>query len=155
MQRRDFCVGVLLSGSASVWAQGGDVEHITHLLKRQFDRPDAPLKVQPVVVLGDAAVAGWFQQDRGGRALLRKGKAGWSIHVCAGKGLTQADFLVMTGLPKATAAQLASQVMKAESALTAAQRTVLDSFEGVVNVKDAHGGAHGHGHSQTHGHTKP
>ena len=75
MQRRDFCVGVLLSGSASVWAHGGDVEHITHLLKRQFDRPDAPLKVQPVVVLGDAAVAGWFQQDRGGRALLRKGKA--------------------------------------------------------------------------------
>ena len=44
--------------------------------------------------------------------MLRKDKAGWSIHVCAGKGLTQADFLVMTGLPKATAAQLASQVMK-------------------------------------------
>ena len=145
MQRRNFCWTLVLCGSPSVWAHGSDADHITQLLKRQFDRPDAPLKVEPVVVLGDVAVAGWFQQARGGRALLRKGKAGWSIQVCAGKGLTQTDFLIMTGLPKSQAAQLATQVMKAESALTAAQRAVLDSFEGVVNVKGDHGHAHGHG----------
>ena len=66
----------------------------------------------------------------------RKEKAGWSIHVCAGKGLTQTDVLEMSGLPKAQAADLARLVAKAEGALTAQQRALFDSFEGVLNVEE-------------------
>lgn len=124
---------------------GTDVQQITDAMKRQFDRPEAPLGVAPVVVLGDAAVAGWSQQGKGGRALLRKDKAGWSIHVCAGKGLTQADVLEMSGLPKPQAVEMARAVATAEAGLTAAQRALFDSFEGVLKVGGEGAAAHGHG----------
>jgi periplasmic copper chaperone A len=124
---------------------GPDAQQITHVMKRQFDRPDAPLSVMPVVIVGDAAVAGWSQQGKGGRALLRKEKAGWAIHVCAGKGLTQADVLEMSGLPKAQAAEMTLAVAKAEAGLTAAQRALFDSFDGVLKVGGEGAAAHGHG----------
>ena len=116
-----------------------DAQTITHVMKRQFDRPEAPLTVHPVTILGDAAVAGWAQDGKGGRALLRKEKAGWSIHVCAGKGLTQSDVLV-----------------KAEANLTAQQRALFDSFEGMLNVGGPGAPAHGaHGSHAPHGHPAP
>jgi periplasmic copper chaperone A len=124
---------------------GPDAQQITHAMKRQFDKPEAPLSVAPVVVVGDAAVAGWTQQGRGGRALLRKEKTGWSIHVCAGKGLTQPDVLEMSGLPKAQAAEMTRLVAKAEGALTAQQRALFDSFEGVLKVGGDGAAPHGHG----------
>lgn len=153
--RRAFTAGLLLSlAIAPLWAHEGhggpDAQQITHVMKRQFDKPEAPLFVHPVVVVGDAAVAGWAQQGKGGRALLRKDKSGWSIHVCAGKGLTQTDVLQMSGLPKDQAAGLASAVAKAEAALTSAQRQLFDSFEGVLKVSGpgapVHGAGHGHAH---------
>lgn len=150
--RRHFTtilLGALAASSAPLWAHeahaGSDAQQISHVLKRQFDRPDAPLSVAPVVVVGDAAVAGWSQQGKGGRALLRKEKGGWSIHVCAGKGLTQTDVLEMSGLPKAQAADMARQVAKAEGALTAQQRALFDSFEGVLKVGGEGAAPHGHG----------
>jgi periplasmic copper chaperone A len=142
-------LAVLSAAAPSVWAHeahaGPDAQQITHAMKRQFDRPDAPLSVMPVVVVGDAAVAGWSQQGKGGRALLRKEKAGWSIHVCAGKALTQTDVLEMSGLPKAQAAEMTRAVAKAESGLTSAQRSLFDSFEGVLKVNGEGAAAHGHG----------
>ncbi len=148
IHRRQCLLAIITLVAAPAWAHGGsqgdDVLKIAHLMKRQFERPDAPLTVQPVVVLGDAAVASWVQQGRGGRALLRKERSGWSIHVCAGKGPTQPDFLTLAGVPETQAADLARQVVKAESASTAAQRALFDSFEGVLKVGGE--GADGHGH---------
>ena len=133
-----------------------DAQTITHVMKRQFDRPEAPLTVHPVTILGDAAVAGWAQDGKGGRALLRKEKAGWSIHVCAGKGLTQSDVLAMTGLSKNVATELAQRVVKAEANLTAQQRALFDSFEGMLNVGGPGAPAHGaHGSHAPHGHPAP
>jgi periplasmic copper chaperone A len=150
--RRHFAtvlLGALAASDLPLWAHEAhataDVQQITHAMKRQFDRPDAPLSVMPVVVVGDAAVAGWSQQGKGGRALLRREKAGWAIHVCAGKGLTQADVLEMSGLSKLQSADMARAVVKAEAGLTAAQRALFDSFEGVLKVGGAGAAAHGHG----------
>jgi periplasmic copper chaperone A len=127
-----------------------DAQAITHVMKRQFDRPDAPLIVQPVTILGDAAVAGWAQGGKGGRALLRKEKSAWAIHVCAGKGLTQSDVLAMTGLSKNVATELAQRVVKAEANLTAQQRALFDSFEGMLNVGGPGAPAHGAHPSAAH-----
>ena len=124
---------------------GTNAQQITHVMKRQFDRPDAPLSVMPVVIVGDAAVAGWSQQGKGGRALLRKEKAGWAIHICAGKGLMQADVLEMSGLPKAQAVEMTLAVAKAEAGLAPAQRALFDSFDGVLKVGGEGAAAHGHG----------
>jgi hypothetical protein len=54
-------------GTVSVHPDARSVEHV---LKAQFDKPEAPLSVAPVSVEGNYAVAGWLQGARGGRALL-------------------------------------------------------------------------------------
>ncbi len=112
-----------------------DVQIITQALKQQFDKPAEPLKVFPVSVEGEHAVAAWFQADRGGRALLRKARGQWSIEVCAGDGLKQAAALEQAGLSGAAAKALAAKVQRAEAGLSAQQLRQLASFEGVVQVK--------------------
>lgn len=129
---------------APVQAHGNDAHEIDAVLKKQFDRPDAPLVVNPVTVVGDYAVAGWTQTGRGGRALLQKNKHGWVITVCAGDGLTRADVLQTTGMDAASADKLAKAVVAAESRLSNDKRKLFASFEGVVKVDPAAGpGAHG------------
>ncbi len=134
-----------LSLPVLAFAHESDAHQIEHSMKRQFDRPDAPLKVAPVTIVGEHAVAGWTQQARGGRALLHKDKdkAGWSITLCAGDGLLQTEVLASAGVPAAQARQLAAAVGAAEARLPARQRQLFASFEGVVKVQAGH--AHGAG----------
>jgi hypothetical protein len=159
MIRQFFAVITLICSTSMVTtaiAHGTDQEQIQHVLKATFDKPDNPLKVAPVVVQGDYAVAGWIQGDKGGRALLQKTKGEWQISVCAGDGLIQAKVLETTGMPATNAKALANAVVSAESKLTAHQRHLFGSFEGMMKVESGqanHGqpGAHG-----THGaHTAP
>ena len=134
------------------WAHGNDAHDITAVMKKQFDRPDAPLLVEPVTVVGDYAVAGWTQTGKGGRALLQKDKHHWVIAVCAGDGLTRADVLQTTGMTAENAAQLSKAVIAAESKLSKAKLQLFASFEGMVKI-DA---AAGHGEHGAHGvHGKP
>jgi hypothetical protein len=57
--------------SASAIAHGTDQEQIQHAMMATFDKPANPLKVAPVTVQGDYAVAGWIQVDKGGRCCKR------------------------------------------------------------------------------------
>ena len=141
-----------LLAPAWVLALGNDAHDIAVVMKKQFDRPDAPLVVAPVTVVGDYAVAGWTQTGKGGRALLQKDKHHWVISVCAGDGLTQADVLQTTGMAAADAAKLSKAVAAAESKLSKDKRKLFASFEGMVKI-DA---AAGHGEHGEHGaHGKP
>jgi hypothetical protein len=138
------------------WAHGDDAHDITAVMKKQFDRPDAPLMVEPVTVVGDYAVAGWTQTGKGGRALLQKDKHNWVISVCAGDGLTQAAVLKTTGMSAAQADQLAKAVTAAESKLSKDKLKLFASFEGMVKIDAAAGhgeqGAHAaHGAHDAHG----
>jgi hypothetical protein len=38
-----------------------DAQSIEHVMKALFEKPDAPLKVSPISIEGDYAVAGWIQ----------------------------------------------------------------------------------------------
>lgn len=115
-------------------------------MKKQFDRPDAPLSVAPVTVLGNYAVAGWIQGGKGGRALMQKDANGWFISVCAGDGLKDAKVLQTTGMPADHAAKLATAVKAAEAKLSKDQLALFASFEGMLKVGPAgHGAAAGHG----------
>ena len=123
------------------WAHGGDAKHIAAVMKKQFDRPEAPLTVNPVTVEGNYAVAGWLQGTKGGRALLQKENGHWRIIVCGGDGLTQTQALETTGMSADVAKKLAKNVLAAESKLTAAVRQQLSSFEGMLKI-DAADNAH-------------
>jgi copper(I)-binding protein len=148
--KTELRVPVSQAAPMGAMAHGSDTEQIAAAMKKQFDRPDAPLMVEPVTVVGEYAVAGWTQTGRGGRALLQKGQHGWAISVCAGDGLTKADVLKTTGMSIANAENLAKAVTAAESKLGKDKLKLFASFEGMLKIDEATGhsdhaahGAHG------------
>jgi periplasmic copper chaperone A len=116
---------------------------IEHVLKATWESDDAPLAVAPVVIEGDHAIAGWQQDGRGGRALLRKVDGSWRVHLCTGDAVKSAANLQQMGVPEAEAAVLEAALRDAESALPEGAVALFDSFEGTVMVAE---GDHHHGH---------
>lgn len=89
------------------------------------------------------AVAGWSQDGRGGRALLRRDAGSWYVELCAGRELTTPAMLETLGLTAAEAETLASRSNAAEAAAGPAVSARLDLFEETVIV--GRGAAHAHG----------
>lgn len=151
------------AGIIAARAQESDIAAAQAALIREFDRPEARLEVVPVVVVGDVAVAGWRQEGRGGRALLRRKSAGWIIALCAGDALRKEDSLIRMGLLPGVAAELARGVAREEARLPREHVATLDSFDGEIVID---GGGHpparhgpaghtpatntGHGHGSGH-----
>lgn len=117
----------------------GDADAVHHLIMQTFDKPEAPLTVEPVTVEADIAVAGWAQGDTGGRALLRKKNGNWSLVLCSGDALIDAAALQKFGLTPERAEALASAVIAAEAKLDPTLVVKLSRFDGVV-VMDSDGG---------------
>ena len=137
-----------LLGAASAFAHGNNEHQIPMVLKTQFEKPEAPLKVEPINVEGDFAVAGWSQGGRGGRAFLQKDRNQWFISICGGSGLTQADVLQSIGMSSAAATKLSRAVVASEAKLGADKRKLFDGFEGMMKIDPAEG----HGNHAQHGH---
>lgn len=113
-----------------------DVEAIAAMQRQMFDKPDNPLTMGAIVVVGDYALSGWAQGDTGGRALLRKTAKGWGIHLCAGDGLKDAAELAKLGVPQDVSDQLASQLASTESALDPTLVAKFAKFDGVMMVDE-------------------
>ena len=142
MRRRDLLlVGLAWPAFAQPMA---DADTIRHLLHTTFDRPEAPLSVEPLVVAGDYAIAGWAQEGRGGRALLRRGHGGWAIALCSGDALKGTALLLDIGIPRPDAERLATDLATAEARLPPARLVLLASFEGVMMLE---GGDHATAHT--------
>jgi hypothetical protein len=141
--RRTLCAAplCLLVGRASGQTPAQDA--VVRSIKGIWDRPDAPLRVAPVVVEGDFAVAGWIQGAKGGRALLRQTHGTWSVHLCGGDGLTRADALQGAGMAAPAAERLTKALAAAESKLPASDRQKLSLFGATVRV-EAGGNHHRH-----------
>lgn len=126
-------------------------EAIPATLKTMFETPEKPLTILPVVVQNDWAIAGWQQDGRGGRALLKKNHHGWSIVLCSGDGIRETAALEKAGLSADDARALAAGLAGAEAKLDPKVLALFASFEGTVMMAgeagDAgHGGGHeGHG----------
>lgn len=120
----------------------GDQAAIRGLMMETWNRPDAPLAVDPVVVQGDFALAAWTQGDSGGRALLRRVAGKWNVHLCSGDALKDAAVLIEVGLPKRIATDLASALARAEGALPPERVQLFSRFDGmaVMDGGDAHAG---------------
>ncbi len=109
---------------------GDPMVDIAAVMKAQFDTPENPLTVAPIQVQGDVAIAGWAQGGKGGRAFLRLGDMGWSIEVCAGKGLLAPEMLTGLGLSETDTVTLLAAVNAAEAGLGADAIALFDSFDG-------------------------
>lgn len=122
-------------------ADSVDQAAIRKVMMKTWDKPAARLQASPIVVLGDRAVAGWTQAERGGRALLARNAHGqWEVTACAGDGFKDAKTLELTGMPANAARQLADQVVKAESAIDPKRRALFSTFDGMVRMEA--GGTH-------------
>ena len=116
-----------------------DADAIRHLIKSTWDKPADPVAVPAVAVASGYAIAGWTQGDMGGRALLRKKADAWSIVLCAGDQLRDAETLRKVGLGDPVAQKLAADLAQAERALPAKDIALFSRFEGLVTM-DQHSG---------------
>jgi hypothetical protein len=138
--RRSFAgIGLLLSLMAAPARGADDEAAIRRLLVDVFDKPEARLTVDPVVIEEDVAIADWSQGDLGGRALLRRKGAVWEIALCAGDALRQSSALEKLGLAKPRAEALAASLASAEKRLSPALLARMAQFDGVVAVDSAGG----------------
>lgn len=132
--------------------EDADKAAIVATMKAMFDKPEAPLTVDPVVVMGDAALASWAQGDMAGRALLAKVEGQWSITLCAGPDLRDAAFLAQNGVAEAD--HLSMMFNAAEDAQGAAAVARFSSFDQVVMMSTPEGAAKHDAHAH-HKHTSP
>ncbi len=143
--------GALLALPASA-DDSADAGAVKHLMMATFDKPEAPLTVEPVIVYEDIAVAGWAQGEMGGRALLRKKDGAWVLTLCSGDALKEAAGLKTFGLSAAAADAIAAEVVAAEAKLDPALVAKFSTFDGVVMMDGS--GQHppaGHGDAQHKG----
>ncbi|MFO1210982.1 MAG: copper uptake system-associated protein [Amaricoccus sp.] len=151
---RRLIAALLLAATPLAAVAEDDAGAIRHLMMATFDKPEAPLTVDPVTVQGDLAVAGWAQGDMGGRALLRREDGTWELSLCAGEALRDPAGLAGLGMSAAEAEALAAAVVAAEAPLDPALVAKFSSFEGVVTMSadGEHPPADGHaGHGAAHG----
>jgi hypothetical protein len=130
-------VVALLSCLISTAAAGSDKDAIRHLLHGTFNKPDAQLVVEPIVVASDYAIAAWTQDDMGGRALLRRKGGEWAILLCSGDALKLADTLLKAGVPQSAAVALENDLAKAEAGLDPNRIAQFSRFEGLVMMDEA------------------
>lgn len=124
-----------------------DAAAVRAVMMKAFDRPDAPLKVDPVVIDKGFALAGWLQGERGGRALLRKSAHGWAVHVCGGDGLKDLRALGDAGLEASTARRLVAALETEEKKLPAELVRRFALFGQNVVVGPDHGASAAGGHA--------
>lgn len=146
---------VALAGAAHAGAQEpaetNAVTAIRALIGATWDKPDAKVVVDPVVVDGGYAIAGWTQEGRGGRALLKQRDAGWAVILCSGDPLKQVSSLQAAGVPAHAASRLAAALAAAEERADPARVALFSTFEGVMKM-DATDAAHDHGGHKQHEH---
>lgn len=134
---------IATSISAAALAEPAETTDIAGLLHRMFDKPAITLKVSPVVVAGDYAIADWSQGEMGGRALLRR-KQQWSLILCAGDGIKSRDPLAKAGVPAEDAARLETQLASAEAGLGSDEVAMFSKFEGLVMMDGSADQPHEH-----------
>lgn len=146
---RFLLIATISAGMCLVARADDGSEAARRLLFETFDKPEARLFVDAIVVERDAAVADWRQGELGGRAFLtRKGDA-WSIALCAGDALKDSATLERLGLSKTDAEAISKRLAAEEQRLSPDVVERFSRFDGMAAV-DAKGG-----HSPLDPHHKP
>lgn len=120
-------------------AESADQLAVRKVLMATWDKPESRLDAGPIVVVGDRAIAGWTQDNRGGRALLVRNAHGkWTVSVCAGDGLKDPKALESMGMSSSTARELSRNLAQTEAKTMPQRRGLFSTFDGMVKI-DAEG----------------
>ena len=135
MQGHDHSAHAAHGNGAAVDTTGmTDDQAVAAVMMAQFDTPETPLTVDPVVVEGDFALASWAQGDKGGRALLQRRDGQWVIVLCGGPDLRMPAFLTEHGVSDAD--RLSAMFNAAEDGRGEDKVKLWSSFEGVVMISE-------------------
>lgn len=132
---RFFLIVTLVAGSCLNARADDESEAARRLLFETFDKPEARLLVDAVVVEGDAAVADWRQGDLGGRAFLKRKGEAWSIALCAGDALKDSATLQRLGVSKPSAEALSRRLADEEKRLSPDVVERYSRFDGMAAVE--------------------
>ena len=116
-----------------------DMQHIQGFMKKTWHTPERPLLFGPLLVQGDFAVADWWQQNKGGRAVLKRIHGKWQLLLCGGAGIKKSELWMELGMSTEQSHSLLAQLQRAESSLSHAQQQQLDSFGSTIKMGAGHG----------------
>ncbi len=135
----------LLPAETESPASAAEVElaQIHQLMAKTWHSEQQPLRLGPSVLQADLAIADWWWQGKGGRAVLKKIAGQWKIVLCGGAGVKQPALFTGLGLTAAEADLLVLRLLQAEAQLSAAELQLLDSFGATVRLDGQHA-AHPH-----------
>jgi hypothetical protein len=92
------------------------------LVFEKLSQPDLPVVVGPAVMQEDFAVVDWTRGAfGGGRTLLRRDKAGWTMILCGGAPLKSRPVLERAGVPDGTAGVLVTKLRAEEARISGAR----------------------------------
>jgi hypothetical protein len=126
---------LLLAACGTSREETSAVADIRAVMMREWNKPEAPLTVEPVVVVGDFAIADWTQPALGGRALLQRSGEQWSVLLCAGDALKDPAMLAHAGMSASDAQTLSRALLDAEAEVPAARLARIAAFRGVVRME--------------------
>lgn len=144
-----FAVGMLSCQMDDAFAASSDAgsAEVRQLLMATFDKPDSRLTVDPVVVSGDIAIAGWTQGETGGRALLRRAHGQWAIVLCTGDQIRDPATLRHAGVPERDAQAILVALAAAEKSVSKERLAQLARFDGVMMMQAGEAHPTGHNHA--------
>ena len=132
---RLLLVALVLSACVRGTAPASAEQGVRAFMAGVFDRPEAPLRVPSVALVGDYAVAGWIQSGHGGRTLLKRSAEGWQFVVCGGADLRTATGLREAGLPAELVEPALARLAEAESGLSKDDLGLLGDFKGMMKME--------------------
>lgn len=92
------------------------------------------ITISHTAVIETAALVGWYSDNEGGRAFVRKAGDAWTVEVLSGESLATPAGLRAQRLSPSAARALETRVVAAEVDLSPDVRTRIDSFTGTVFV---------------------
>lgn len=104
-------------------------------LLSSWNRLYVPLRVDPVVIAGEHAIATWVQGRYAGRVLLDRRQGAWRMVLCSDDALKAPAFLQEAGVDPVAARQLVADLHQADQSLPARTRAALSRFRGVVPMR--------------------
>lgn len=125
-------LALLLGASLPARAESSPQAALAQVLRASFEQPGRPMQLDPVLPAGRWGLVGWRQDGRGGRALLRRDPAGWTLVACAGRALRDPAVLQAAGMDAAEARALARRMTTAERQLSPRLSAELDRFPTLV-----------------------
>lgn len=109
-----FCLLIFAVGCTT---QDNDTSQIRLLINNTFDKPNSKVMIDPIVIVDTFAIADWEQDEKAGRALLKKEFDTWKLWSCGGKDFKEKASLVLMGVPNDVAAMLSYELFESEEKL--------------------------------------